>query len=97
MTDATVVLNGTTLGTHQGGSNHLRKGANVLAVIVDGRWLDVPPNALPGGANTIDYLQNHSFDFCPRRSWTTPQLPATMAPSPFGDQLPAIHYEYLVG
>jgi beta-galactosidase len=65
MTDATVVLNGTTLGTHQGGylpwtaelTNHLRKGANVLAVIVDGRWLDVPPNALPGGANTIDYLQ----------------------------------------
>jgi beta-galactosidase len=65
MTDATVVLNGTTLGTHQGGylpwttelTNHLRKGANVLAVIVDGRWLNVPPNARPGGAGTIDYLQ----------------------------------------
>lgn len=55
MTDATVVLNGTTLGTHQGGylpwttelTNHLRKDANVLAVIVDGRWLNVPPNAPP--------------------------------------------------
>jgi beta-galactosidase len=65
MTDATVVLNSAVLGTHQGGylpwttelTNHLRKGANVLAVIVDGRWLDVPPNARPGGADTIDYLQ----------------------------------------
>ena len=65
MTDATVVLNGTTLGTHQGGylpwttelTGRLRKDANVLAVIVDGRWLDVPPDALPGGAGTIDYLQ----------------------------------------
>ena len=65
MTDATVVLNGTTIATHQGGylpwtteiTGRLRKGANVLAVIVDGRWLNVPPNALPGGANTIDYLQ----------------------------------------
>ncbi len=65
MTDATVVLNGATVATHQGGylpwttelTGHLRKGANVLAVIVDGRWLNVPPDALPGGADTIDYLQ----------------------------------------
>jgi len=65
MTDATVVLNGATLATHQGGylpwttelTRHLKKGANVLAVIVDGRWPDVPPDALPGGAKTIDYLQ----------------------------------------
>jgi len=65
MTDATVVLNGTTVATHQGGylpwtteiTGRLRKGANVLAVIVDGRWLNVPPDALPGGAGTIDYLQ----------------------------------------
>jgi len=65
MTDATVVLNGATLATHRGGylpwttelTSHLRKGANVLAVIVDGRWLDVPPDALPGGAASIDYLQ----------------------------------------
>jgi hypothetical protein len=65
MTDATVVLNGATVATHQGGylpwttkiTRHLRKGANVLAVIVDGRWLNVPPNARPGGADTIDYLQ----------------------------------------
>jgi beta-galactosidase len=65
MTDATVVLNGTTIATHQGGylpwtteiTGHLKKDDNVLAVIVDGRWLNVPPNALPGGADTIDYLQ----------------------------------------
>ena len=65
MTDATVVLNGATVATHQGGylpwtieiTGRLRKDANVLAVIVDGRWLNVPPNALPGGADTIDYLQ----------------------------------------
>jgi beta-galactosidase len=65
MTDATVVLNGTTVATHQGGylpwtteiTGHLKKGDNVLAVIADGRWLDVPPDALPGGAGTIDYLQ----------------------------------------
>ena len=29
----------------------------MLAVIVDGRWLDVPPDALPGGPDTMDYLQ----------------------------------------
>ena len=29
----------------------------MLAVIVDGRWLDVPPDALPRGPDTMDYLQ----------------------------------------
>jgi beta-galactosidase len=65
MTDATVVLNGVTMGSHAGGylpftvelTGHLKAGVNVLAVIVDGRWLDVPPNALAGGPDTIDYLQ----------------------------------------
>ena len=65
MTDATVVLNGVTVGSHAGGylpftvelTGRLKAGANVLAVIVDGRWLDVPPDALPGGPDTIDYLQ----------------------------------------
>ena len=65
MTDATVVLNGVTLGTHAGGylpftvelTGALRAGLNLLAVIVDGRWLDVPPDALAGGPDTIDYLQ----------------------------------------
>ena len=65
MTEATVVLNGATVAVHQGGylpftvelTGRLKKGGNVLAVIVDGRWLDVPPDALPGGPETMDYLQ----------------------------------------
>jgi beta-galactosidase len=65
MTDATVVLNGVTLATHAGGylpftvelTGRLKAGGNVLAVIVDGHWLDVPPDALPGGPDTMDYLQ----------------------------------------
>jgi beta-galactosidase len=65
MTDATVVLNGVTIATHQGGylpftaelTGRLKAGGNVLAVIVDGRWLDVPPDALPAGPDTMDYLQ----------------------------------------
>jgi beta-galactosidase len=65
MTDAVIVLNGVTIGSHAGGylpftvelTGRLKAGDNVLAVIVDGRWLDVPPDALPGGPDTIDYLQ----------------------------------------
>ena len=65
MTDATVVLNGVALAAHAGGylpftvelTGRLKAGANVLAVIVDGRWLDVPPDAQPGGPDTMDYLQ----------------------------------------
>jgi beta-galactosidase len=65
LTNATVVLNGTTVGSHIGGylpwttelTGHLKKGDNVLAVIVDARWLDVPPDAKPAGPATIDYLQ----------------------------------------
>jgi beta-galactosidase len=65
MVNATVVINGTSLGTHAGGylpwsvelTPHLNQGDNVLAVIVDSRWLNVPPNNPPGGAGSIDYLQ----------------------------------------
>ena len=65
MTNATVVLNGATVATHKGGylpftaelTGHLRHGGNVLAVIVDGRWRGVPPNAESGGPPTMDYLQ----------------------------------------
>ncbi len=62
---ATVVLNGTTLGTHQGGylpwsaelTGHLTSGDNVLAVIVDSRWLQVPPDGAARGARAVDFLQ----------------------------------------
>jgi beta-galactosidase len=65
MVNATAVLNGTTVATHQGGylpwsaelTGHLVPGDNVLAVVVDSRWLPVPPGGASGGAASIDYLQ----------------------------------------
>jgi len=65
MTNATVVINGTNLGTHQGGylpwsaelTGHLTSADNVLAVVVDSRWLPVPPDGAAGGAVAVDYLQ----------------------------------------
>ncbi|MBO0819166.1 MAG: beta-galactosidase, partial [Actinobacteria bacterium] len=65
MVNATVVLNGTTVATHQGGylpfsaelTGALVPGENVLAVIADSRWLPVPPAGAPQGAGSIDYLQ----------------------------------------
>jgi beta-galactosidase len=65
MTNATAVLNGTTVATHQGGylpwpaelTRQLRPGPNVLAVVVDARWLPVPPSGAPAGAASIDFLQ----------------------------------------
>jgi beta-galactosidase len=65
MTNATVVVNGWTAGAHAGGylpwttelTAHIAKGDNVLAVVVDARWLDVPPDAEPAGPASIDYLQ----------------------------------------
>ena len=65
MVNATVVLNGVRLGTHTGGylpwttelTSHLGDDDNVLAVIVDSRWLQVPPDGAPGGPAAVDYLQ----------------------------------------
>ena len=65
MVNGTVVINGTVLGTHQGGylpwsaelTGHLAHDDNVLAVIVDSRWLPVPPDGAPDGAGAVDYLQ----------------------------------------
>ena len=65
LVNATVLLNGTTLGAHQGGylpwstelTGHLADDDNVLAVIVDSRWLPVPPDGAPGGPAAVDYLQ----------------------------------------
>jgi beta-galactosidase len=65
MTNAIVVLNGWTAGAHAGGylpwttelTSYLTEGDNVLAVIVDARWLDVPPDAQPAGPSSMDYLQ----------------------------------------
>ena len=65
MVNATVLINGTAASTHQGGylpwptelTGQLRGGDNVLALIVDSRWLQVPPAGAPGGALAVDYLQ----------------------------------------
>jgi beta-galactosidase len=61
MTNAIVVLNDWTAGTHTGGylpwttelTRYMTEGDNVLAVIVDARWLDVPPDAEPAGPNLL--------------------------------------------
>ncbi len=65
MVNATAAINGTTVSTHQGGylpwstelTGHLAGDRNVLALIVDSRWLAVPPEGAPGGAAAVDYLQ----------------------------------------
>jgi beta-galactosidase len=65
MTSARAILNGTDVGSHQGGylpwsvelTDHLFPGDNMLAVIVDSRWLPVPPSGAAPGARAVDFLQ----------------------------------------
>jgi len=65
MVNATVLINGIAVSTHQGGylpwstelTGHLTGEDNVLALIVDSRWLPVPPGGAPAGASAVDYLQ----------------------------------------
>jgi beta-galactosidase len=65
MTSATVYLGGNQIAQHQGGylpwtvelTPQLASGDNVLAVVVDARWLDVPPDGNTNGASSVDYLQ----------------------------------------
>jgi beta-galactosidase len=65
MTGATPVVNGHILPDHLGAylpfgyeiTEQLRPKDNVLAVAVDGRWQNVPPEGSPRGAQTIDYLE----------------------------------------
>jgi beta-galactosidase len=64
MTNATVYLNGFEAGQHIGGflpftvelTDLLVPGRNDLAVVVDGRLLDVPPLGNVNGAAAIDFL-----------------------------------------
>lgn len=64
MEGATPVVNGQALEPHIGGflplereiTHAVKPGENVLAVIVDGRWLNVPPSGSPRGPASVDYL-----------------------------------------
>ncbi|MFZ0088318.1 MAG: glycoside hydrolase family 2 TIM barrel-domain containing protein [Solirubrobacteraceae bacterium] len=65
MTSATVFLNGQRIARHDGGylpwsvelTQHLTPRDNVLAVVVDSRQLDVPPDRSRAGARAVDFLQ----------------------------------------
>ena len=65
MTSAALSLGGVEISRHAGGylpwsvelTPHVRPGHNVLALTVDGRWSDVPPDGHPGGAAAIDFLE----------------------------------------
>lgn len=65
MVGATPTLNGHPLPPHLGGylpfcyeiTDYLTGGENVLAVAVDSRWTNVPPEGAPVGAKRIDYLE----------------------------------------
>ena len=65
MVNATVVINDQTVSSHQGGylplsaelTGQVTAGDNLLAVIVDGRNLAVPPMGVGNGPRTIDFFQ----------------------------------------
>jgi beta-galactosidase len=65
MVGATPTINGHSLPEHLGGylpfryevTDFLTDGDNVLAVAVDSRWSNVPPEGVPVGAKRIDYLE----------------------------------------
>ncbi len=65
MVGARPVINGHALPEHLGGylpfqyeiTSWLRRGHNVLAVAVDARWKNVPPEGSPKGPRSIDYLE----------------------------------------
>lgn len=65
MVGATPVINGHRLPTHLGGylpfeyeiTQAVVPGDNVLAIAVDSRWTNVPPEGSPRGPRSIDYLE----------------------------------------
>jgi beta-galactosidase len=65
MTAATPFINGRALPEHLGGylpfrheiTKLLTPGDNVLAVAVDSRWKNVPPDGSPKGPISVDYLE----------------------------------------
>lgn len=65
MAGTTPTINGHALPQHLGGylpskyelTDWLSDGNNVLAVAVDSRWSNVPPEGAPDGAKKVDYLE----------------------------------------
>lgn len=65
MIGAAPAMNGHKLPPHLGGylpfqyeiTDFLARTDNLLDVIVDSRWSNVPPEGAPGGPSTIDYLE----------------------------------------
>ena len=65
MVGVTPTVNGHALPAHFGGylpfryeiTDSLRSGGNVLALAVDSRWSQVPPQGSPRGAVSVDYLE----------------------------------------
>ncbi|HEV2247508.1 MAG TPA: glycoside hydrolase family 2 TIM barrel-domain containing protein [Terriglobia bacterium] len=70
MVGATPVVNGHILPRHLGGylpfqyeiTNLLAPNDNVLAVAIDSRWSNVPPEGSPRGPQSIDYLEPGGID-----------------------------------
>lgn len=65
MVTAAPSINGHALPEHKGGylpfqqeiTPYLKAGDNVLAVKVDARWQNVPPDGNPKGTSSVDYLE----------------------------------------
>ncbi|MBC7400730.1 MAG: glycoside hydrolase family 2 protein [Mucilaginibacter sp.] len=65
MVSASPSINGHALPTHLGGylpfqyeiTEHIKAGDNILAVKVDARWSNVPPDGSKNGAKAVDYME----------------------------------------
>ena len=65
LTSATPTINGTQLAEHLGGylpfsyelTDSIQSQDNVLALMVDATWQNVPPDGNPRGAASVDYLE----------------------------------------
>ncbi len=81
LTGATPVVNGRSLPERLGGylpfqyeiTEFVREGDNVLAVAVDSRWSNVPPEGSPRGPRSIDYLEPGGIPR-PVRLFAAPQI-----------------------
>ncbi|HTV54616.1 MAG TPA: glycoside hydrolase family 2 protein, partial [Terriglobia bacterium] len=81
MVGAAPVVNGHALPHHLGGylpfqyevTDLLRKSDNVLALAVDSRWSNAPPEGSPRGPHSIDYLEPGGI-LRPVRLLTLPQI-----------------------